>query len=121
MTQTADDPLIAFVRALARRQARIDIALEAQRHSDPGSSQPEAPPLNELPASSRSFQGRGDRLLKLREVMSMTSLGSSTIYRRMKAGKFPKPKRLSQACVRWRESEIEKWMCALPTTGGVSK
>lgn len=66
MTQTADDPLIAFVRALARRQARIDIALEAQRHSDPGSSQPEAPPLNELPASSRSFQGRGDRLLKLR-------------------------------------------------------
>ncbi|MDW9699284.1 AlpA family phage regulatory protein [Sinorhizobium meliloti] len=121
MTQSADDPLIAFVRALARRQARIDVALEAQRHSDPGSSQPEAPPLDELPASSCSFQVRGDRLLKLREVMSITSLGSSTIYRRMKAGKFPKPKRLSEACVRWRESEIEKWMRELPTTGSVNK
>lgn len=42
MSQTADEPLIAFVRALARRQARIDIELEAQRHSDPDSLQPEA-------------------------------------------------------------------------------
>lgn len=121
MSQTADEPLIAFVRALARRQARIDIELEAQRRSDPGSLQPYSRPMDELPASSRPFQVRGDRLLELREVMSMTSLGSSTIYRRMKAGKFPKPKRPSEACVRSRESEIEKWMCELPTTGGVSK
>ncbi|WP_234888844.1 hypothetical protein [Sinorhizobium meliloti] len=42
MSKTADEPLIAFVRALARRQARIDIELEAQRHSDPDSLQPEA-------------------------------------------------------------------------------
>ncbi|WP_412549952.1 helix-turn-helix transcriptional regulator [Sinorhizobium meliloti] len=121
MSQSANEALLAFVRDLARRQARIDIELEAQRRSDPGSLQPEAPPMDELPASSRSFQLRGDRLLKLREVMSMTSLGSSTIYRRMKAGKFPKPKRLSEACVTWRESEIQKWMCELPTNGGVSK
>ena len=58
-----------------------------------------------------------DRLLKLREVMRMTSLGSSTIYRRMDAGTFPKPKVLSVACVRWRESDIEKWMEDLPTRG----
>ncbi|MDX0946212.1 AlpA family phage regulatory protein [Sinorhizobium medicae] len=77
--------------------------------------------MDELPASSHSSQLRGDRLLKLREVMSMTSLGSSTIYRRMKAGKFPQPKQLSEACVRWRESEIEKWMRELPTTGSVNK
>ncbi|RVH49316.1 helix-turn-helix transcriptional regulator [Sinorhizobium meliloti] len=121
MSQSANEALIAFVRALARRQARIDIELEAQRHSDPGILQPEAQPLDQAPASSRPFQVRGDRLLTLREVMSLTSLGSSTIYRRMKTGKFPKPKRLSEACVRWRESEIEKWMCELPTTGGVSK
>lgn len=51
----------------------------------------------------------------------MTSLGNSTIYRRMKAGKFPKPKRLSEACVRGRESDIEKWIVELPTTGSASK
>ena len=58
-----------------------------------------------------------DRFLKLREVMRITSLGSSTIYRRMDAGTFPKPKVLSVACVRWRESDIEKWMADLPTRG----
>lgn len=57
---------------------------------------------------------RADRFLKLKEVMSRTSLGSSTIYRRMKAGTFPKPKQLSEACVRWRESEIDAWMIGLP-------
>lgn len=55
-----------------------------------------------------------DRLLKLSEVKRITSLGSSTIYRRMDAGTFPKPRRLSEACVRWRESAILAWMDALP-------
>jgi len=60
---------------------------------------------------------KADRFLKLKEVMARTSLGSSTIYRRMKAGTFPKPKQLSEACVRWRESDIEKWMDELPSAG----
>nr|WP_275531919.1 AlpA family transcriptional regulator [Ensifer aridi] len=58
-----------------------------------------------------------DRFLRLKEVMARTSLGSSTIYRRMKDGTFPKPKQLSEACVRWRESEIDRWMDSLPTSG----
>ncbi|WP_208179995.1 AlpA family phage regulatory protein [Sinorhizobium medicae] len=108
MSQIANEALIAFVQALARRQARIDVALEAQRRSRPGSLQPETRPLGDLPALGGSVDVRGDRLLKLREVMSITSLGSSTIYRRMKAGKFPYPRQLSEACVRWRESDIKK-------------
>ncbi|NOV17839.1 AlpA family phage regulatory protein [Ensifer adhaerens] len=60
---------------------------------------------------------RADRFLKLKDVMARTSLGSSTIYRRMKAGTFPKPKQLSEACVRWRESDIDKWMNDLPSAG----
>ncbi|OHV64107.1 hypothetical protein LCM4577_11125 [Mesorhizobium sp. LCM 4577] len=55
-----------------------------------------------------------DRLLKLKEVMRMTSLGSSTIYRKMAAETFPRPRVLSEACVRWMESEILAWMTALP-------
>ena len=58
-----------------------------------------------------------DRLLKLKDVMALTSLGSSTIYRRMDAGTFPSPKVLSAGCVRWRESDIEQWMTDLPTRG----
>lgn len=55
-----------------------------------------------------------DRLLKLAEVKHITSLGTSTIYRRVAAGTFPKPRQLSEACVRWRESTILAWMDALP-------
>jgi prophage regulatory protein len=55
-----------------------------------------------------------DRLLKLADVRVLTSLGTSTIYRRMAAGTFPKPRQLSEACVRWRESAIVGWIEALP-------
>ncbi|WP_311794441.1 helix-turn-helix transcriptional regulator [Ferirhizobium litorale] len=55
-----------------------------------------------------------DRLLRLREVRAMTSLGTSTIYRRMAAGTFPRPRVLSEACVRWTETSISAWMYSLP-------
>ncbi|MDI7923383.1 AlpA family phage regulatory protein [Rhizobiaceae bacterium n36] len=44
----------------------------------------------------------------------MTSLGTSTIYRRMAAGTFPRPRVLSEACVRWTETSISAWMYSLP-------
>jgi len=56
----------------------------------------------------------GDRLLRLKEVVEKTSLGSSTIYRRMSMGMFPRPCRLGENCVRWRESEIDEWIANLP-------
>lgn len=55
-----------------------------------------------------------DRLLKLREVMHRTSLGSSTIYRRLAEGTFPQLRQLGPACVRWMESEIDNWIVELP-------
>lgn len=61
-----------------------------------------------------------NRLLKLREVKAMTSLGATTIYKMINEGTFPKPRQLSPACVRWVESDIEKWMEALPTKGEAS-
>lgn len=60
---------------------------------------------------------KADRLLRLKDVMIRTSLGSSTIYRHMDAGTFPRPRQLGPACVRWLESDIEKWMAGLPTAG----
>lgn len=55
-----------------------------------------------------------DRLLRLKDVMRVASLGSSTIYRKMADGTFPRPLQLSSACVRWRESDIRGWMDTLP-------
>lgn len=60
---------------------------------------------------------RSDRLLRIRDVMDRTALGSSTIYRRIAAGTFPKPRQLSPARVRWMESEIDIWIENLPIGG----
>jgi len=54
--------------------------------------------------------------MKLKDVMAMTSLGSSTIYRKMAVDQFPRPRELSPACVRWIESEIVQWIGALPVS-----
>lgn len=55
-----------------------------------------------------------ERLLRLRDVMTMTALGSSTIYRKMAEGVFPRPLELSPACVRWRLSDVRRWIDQLP-------
>lgn len=55
-----------------------------------------------------------ERLMKLREVKHIVSLATSSIYRMMDAGTFPRPVRLSPGCVRWRQSDLEKWLESLP-------
>lgn len=54
-----------------------------------------------------------DRLLKLRDVVELTRMGKSTIYRKIAAGLFPKPVGRGGKSVRWRESDITRWMAAL--------
>lgn len=87
----------------------------------PGVSSPERRKTDEtpLPAAKGSILDgvEVDRFLRLKEVAAFTSVGTSTIYRWMKAGCFPKPRQFGLNCVRWRESEIERWMDALPTNG----
>jgi prophage regulatory protein len=50
------------------------------------------------------------QLLNLKDVRSITKLGRTTIYRWMDQGKFPKPIKLSDASIRWRESDLERWI-----------
>lgn len=59
----------------------------------------------------------GERLLKLKEVMGITGLGSSTIYRYIQAGSFPAPLKVGGFSSRWRESQISAWIDALPRLG----
>ncbi|HGS4462521.1 TPA: AlpA family transcriptional regulator [Vibrio metschnikovii] len=51
------------------------------------------------------------RFLRLKEVMSLTGLGRSTIYKFMAdETDFPKSLPLGGRAVAWVESEIEEWM-----------
>lgn len=53
------------------------------------------------------------RLLRIRDVMHMTGLSRSTIYRKMQEDSFPKPVKAGAAAVRWREADILGWISAL--------
>lgn len=55
------------------------------------------------------MSARGEQWLRLRDVMDMTRLGKTTIYRKMAANAFPRPVTLTEACVRWRESDVAAW------------
>lgn len=55
-----------------------------------------------------------DPWLTLAEVRGRTTLGTSTIYRKMAEGTFPRPRKLGANCVRWRASWIAAWEASLP-------
>lgn len=55
-----------------------------------------------------------DRLIRRREVEIITSLSKSSIYNYIKSGLFTRPIRLGRGCVRWRLSDVSKWMEQLP-------
>ena len=59
-----------------------------------------------------------DRLLRRREVEEITGLARSSLYRYMQEGDFPRPVRVGPAAVRWRESDIVRWLESRPTARG---
>jgi prophage regulatory protein len=53
-------------------------------------------------------------ILRLPEVMRLTGLGRSTIYRLLAAGQFPSPVQLSVRAVGWRRSDVDHWTAERP-------
>ncbi|UGA53713.1 helix-turn-helix transcriptional regulator [Vibrio sp. VB16] len=54
-----------------------------------------------------------NRLIRMDEVIFLTSLSRPTIYRYMKAKLFPPSMNLGGGAIAWRESDINDWMVAL--------
>jgi prophage regulatory protein len=49
-------------------------------------------------------------MLKRKEVVKVTGLGATTIYRMEKAGNFPARKQRSAGRVAWLHSEVTSWI-----------
>ncbi|HVJ38191.1 MAG TPA: AlpA family transcriptional regulator [Stenotrophomonas sp.] len=64
--------------------------------------------VNAVPATSPAKHD-GPRLLGMKELRSRVSISSATIYRLIKDGKFPPPKRLGSRSA-WLESEVDAWI-----------
>lgn len=50
------------------------------------------------------------KLIKLRDVMALTSLARATVYKYISEGRFPKQVNLGGNCVAWVEAEIMEWI-----------
>lgn len=69
--------------------------------------------FTEIPLGKyKELQEGGDRLLRLAEVKTRTGLGTTTIYKYMKDGDFPKQIHIGPRMVGWLESEINAWIMA---------
>lgn len=55
------------------------------------------------------------KLLRLAQVIEMTGLSRSTIYRYESASAFPKRRRTGPNSVRWLEDDVVKWMESRPS------
>jgi prophage regulatory protein len=51
-----------------------------------------------------------EKVLRRAEVEVRTGLSRSTIYEWMKLNKFPRPVKLGERIVAWRESDIDNWL-----------
>ena len=108
----------------------------APRHNHPGThhaalngaTRDAISPSISSPASAAQAQGpnqqdtqegnRMDRQLTRVQLERWLGIGRSTIYRRMRTGEFPLPRRIGGRAVRWSESEIERWLASRPRSTG---
>jgi prophage regulatory protein len=54
------------------------------------------------------------KMLRLDEVVKMTGLSRSSIYRYESSSEFPKRRRVGPNAVRWLDTDIEEWMQSRP-------
>lgn len=57
-----------------------------------------------------------DWLIPRKTVEKLSGLSRATIYRLIKAGKFPRPLSIGTGAVRWRQSDVIAWQHSLRVT-----
>ncbi len=68
----------------------------------------------------RLAAARGERILRVANVVDKTGLSRSQVYRLQDTGEFPRSIRLSANRVGWIESEIETWIAQTIATARAS-
>jgi prophage regulatory protein len=67
-------------------------------------------------ATERSAGAMPTAFLRLGDVMRITGLARSTVYRLMAENGFPAPCRLARRAVGWRSDDIAQWSAARPVS-----
>ena len=56
------------------------------------------------------------RILRLPQVLERVALSRSTVWRLIKANRFPRPRKIGVRAVGWIESEIDDWIASRSDT-----
>lgn len=62
-------------------------------------------------SNSQGLENLG--FLTKKQVVELTTLSAPTIWRKYRAGSFPRPISISAGRVAWRESDIREWIASL--------
>ncbi|TYG33714.1 AlpA family phage regulatory protein [Lonepinella koalarum] len=60
--------------------------------------------------TNQNLQQPPKKLLNIDEVKAITGFSTTTIYKHIKLGIFPKPKNCGSRAVRWRLTDIENYI-----------
>lgn len=63
-------------------------------------------------STPRPPQFINDRFIRLPELLRLTGLGRSSVYRLVERGQLPPPMKISERAVAWRLSSINEWQAA---------
>ena len=55
-----------------------------------------------------------DRILTREDVLERTSIGAATMYRLIRANRFPRQVQLGPKRVGWRASDVDRWISERP-------
>jgi prophage regulatory protein len=111
-TSMSDRILIPLpgIGTLSLTRAEYDAALIPL--AKPELPQPARRPEPPTPTTHAPPKSSGLRYLRLREVCERVGVGTSTIYKMMATGAFPRQVKLSVRTAAWIESEVEAFMNA---------
>jgi prophage regulatory protein len=58
-----------------------------------------------------------EQILRFRALKEIVGLGRTSIYEKIKEGRFPAPVKLGDRARGWKASEIERWISERETAG----
>jgi prophage regulatory protein len=101
--------LLSAIATLSVAQASIASASSRSSASTPTASSSPA---------SIGTEARSSGMLRIDVVAARLGLSRSQVWRMVKEGRFPKPRRLSTRAVAWLEIEVTGWITARPVFDG---
>ncbi|MBR0749115.1 AlpA family phage regulatory protein [Bradyrhizobium japonicum] len=60
-----------------------------------------------------------DQILRPREVIKLTGLSRTTLWRGVSAGTFPRPVRLTSGTIGWCQADVAEWQAKLRAAAGL--